>query len=177
MIGLPYTDRNLVYEAWNKGRVDLRPINHARIRYTLDYIDKQVFGANALFEQYGDFEPPFCHFSKGLGVDYIIQNISDFNEFGELEYTDTKKYILPPYYRDKFNFKKKPQQIIDYEPYSESVIKYAKERNISLPAAQIERAKLKEQSIIKNEIIKGIGKHDLSKNELIIASSKIIQKY
>lgn len=173
MIGLPYSERKMLYECWNKGRVDIRPINHARIRYTLDYIDKQVFGANALFEQYGDFEPPFCHFSKGLGVEYIMQNLAKFDEYGELKYTDKKSYQLPPYFRDKFNFKKKPQKIINFEPYSESVLKYAEERHLKPEKALIERAKLKEQSTIKNEIIHGYGKHDLSKNELIADYYKI----
>lgn len=146
IIGLPTSERKMVYECWNKGKIDISPITHADIRYTLKYIDKQVFGANALYNTYGDFQPPFAHFSKSLGFEWVEKNIDKFDEFGKLQFTDKKSYTLPPYLRDKFRFKKY------FKFYSDSTKKYAKEHNISLEEAYIKRQKQVELSLQRKEL-------------------------
>lgn len=138
MIGLPYSERKLLYETWNKGKVDIAPISHADVRYTLKYIDKQIFGARDLFYNYGDFEPPFAHFSKGLGVKWIEKNLDKFDSDGVLRFTDTRQYSLPPYFREKYRFKKV------YKPFTDSVKRYAKCHSLTLWEAYQERQKVVE---------------------------------
>ena len=131
----------MVYEAWNKGRVDIEPVGNGAIRYCLSYIDKQVFGADALYEYYGDFQPPFALFSKGIGATWIKQNLNKFDEYGKITFNNSgKSYTLNPYYRRKYNFKLKPY----ITPFSDSVVKYAQEHHLSLPDALKQRCKIKE---------------------------------
>lgn len=69
-VGLP-NDRHLVYETWTKGNIDVDTIGDGCIRYVLDYIQSMPLTADQKYEQFGDFEPPFYHFSKGIGFEYI----------------------------------------------------------------------------------------------------------
>lgn len=167
-IGLPCSERRMLLDCWSHGRVDIAPISHADIRYTLSYIDKQVFGAKQLFEQFGDFEPPFAHFSKGLGVKWIENNLDKFNEFGELEYTDKKKYTLPPYFRDKYGFMKKIKIGYENNLYSDSVKEYAEKYHISdLEEAKNKRDYLSELSLRHKEISRFGTNVDLHKQEIL----------
>lgn len=171
-IGLPVSERKLLYDTWNKGRVDIAPITHADIRYTLSYIDKQIFGAKQLYEEFGDFQPPFAHFSKGLGVKWIEKNMDKFDETGTIHYTDKKKYTLPPYFRDKYNF------IKPYKKYSDSVIKFAKDNNIKdLKAAKEKRDYLVALQNQHKEIQKFGTKIDLERDEYVQAYYKFIQDH
>lgn len=167
-IGLPCSERKMLYECWNKGRVDIAPISHADIRYTLSYIDKQIFGANQLYQEFGDFEPPFAHFSKGLGVQWIEQNIDKFDETGTINWTDKKSYTLPPYFRDKYGFIKL------HHYFSNAVKKYASDNHINdLFEAEKIYKKLKEQSMIHKEIQRFGTKIDLHKDELYQAYNSV----
>lgn len=151
VVGLPCSERDMIYNAWSKGRVDIEPVGNGAIRYCLEYIDKQVFGADSLYEYYGDFEPPFAHFSKGIGADWIQNNLDKFNKYGRIDFADSgKSYTLNPYYRRKYGFDLKPY----VTPYSDSVIKYAVENNISLLEALEKRCKIKEQSLVHKQIKK-----------------------
>lgn len=172
-VGLP-PDRKLVREVWSHGNVDVGPINKGAIRYVLNYIDKQVFGANALFEEYGDFQPPFAHFSKALGFDYIQKNIDKFDEYGILKYGDSgKQFQLNPYLRDKYNFKKKP-----FKRYSDSVIKYADEHNIKdLEKALITRSKVMKTKYEHNMIAHRIGLYDSDKIESLSAKGRYYMNF
>lgn len=145
-IGLPSSERKMLYECWNKGKVDIQAISHAAVRYTLKYIDKQIFGVNDLYYNYGDFEPPFAHFSKGLGVQWIKDNLDKFDRDGKIRYTDSKSYTLTPYFKDKFRF------IKPHKMYSEAVIKFAKEHHLSVQEAYEKRARLKELYLQRKEL-------------------------
>lgn len=107
-IGLPSDSRKLVREVWTYGNVDVGNIDKGAIRYVLDYIDKQVYGAKALYDFYGDFEPPFAHFSKAIGFHWIENHLKDFDEYGCLKFGSGKTIQLNPYLVEKFNFKKNP---------------------------------------------------------------------
>lgn len=151
IVGLPCNTRKLIYDTWNKGIVDVQPVGSGCIRYTLSYIDKQVFGADQIYEQYGDFEPPFAHFSKGLGSDYIKQNLDKFDRFGTLKFAERgKSYTLNPYYRRKYEFDSKPYTT----PFSDSVVKYANEKHLDLYKAYKERCEVVERSLQHKQIKK-----------------------
>lgn len=169
-IGLPDSERVMLYDCWNKGRVDIAPITHADIRYTLSYIDKQVFGAKQLYEQFGDFESPFAHFSKGLGVPWIEKNLDKFDETGTIHWTDKKQYTLPPYFRDKYGF------IKPYKKYSDSIKKFAQDNHINdLEEAKNIRDKLIAQSLQHKEIQKFGTKIELERDEYLQAWYKFNQ--
>lgn len=149
VVGLPASERTMVYEAWNKGRVDIQPVGKGAIRYTLSYIDKQIFCPDTLYDYYGDFEPPFAHFSKGLGVAWINNHLSDFDKYGTYKSGDrVKSYTLNPYYRRKFGFDAKPYISV----FSDSVYRYAEQHNLDLFTAYQQRCKVVERSLIHKQI-------------------------
>lgn len=154
----------MVYETWNKGRVDIEPVGNGAIRYCLSYIDKQVFGYNELYETYGDFQPPFALFSKGIGKDWIEKNLDKFDKYGVIKYPSGKSYTLTPYYRDKYEFEHKRYDTI----YSDSIIKWATQRHISLSEAYQQRCTIKEVELQRKMIKK--------REPLYVASKHIIKK-
>lgn len=165
IVGLPASERKMVYECWNKGRIDIEPVGNGCIRYTLSYIDKQVFGANDIYASYGDFEPPFCLFSKGIGTKWIEKNLDKFDKYGKITFGDSgKSYSLNPYYRRKYDFDLKPYTT----PYSEAVEKLAKVKHIDLYSAYIDRCKNKELQL-QRKLVK-------RREPLFIASKNIIRK-
>lgn len=105
IIGLPNSERTMIYDVWNKGRIDIAPVTHADIRYTLSYIDKQIFIPEELYEAYGDFQPPLCDFSNGIGDSFYKQHQYEFDEYGRYWFSDRDYYQLPRYYLDKYGFK------------------------------------------------------------------------
>lgn len=148
-IGLP-ADRRLVYDTWNKGNIDVDVIGDGCIRYVLDYIQSMPLTADQKYDQFGDFEPPFYHFSKGLGFEYIEKNINKFNQLGELIYGDSgKKVVLNPYLKKKYKFGSNK----DY--YPKSVRDFAKLHHIDdLEIALQERSRLVELSNQKKLVSK-----------------------
>lgn len=174
-VGCPSANmRKVIREVWNKGNIDIGPINKGAVRYVLDYIDKQVFGAKTLYDEYGDFYPPFAHFSKGIGFDWIEKNIDKFDKYGELKYGESgKTFQLNPYLRDKYNFEKKP-----YDYYPESVKKYAKENHINdLEIALIKRNKLIKTKYEHDMINNRQGLVDSDKLEIKAANDRYFNKY
>lgn len=165
IVGLPASERTMVYEAWNKGRIDIQPVGNGAIRYTLSYIDKQVFGADEQYASYGDFQPPFCLFSKGIGVKWIEKNIDKFDKFGKITFGKSgKSYTLNPYYRRKYDFDNKHYNT----PFSDSVINFAIQHHLSLPEAYEKRCYLKELELQHKQIKK--------REPLYVCSKSIIKK-
>ena len=106
IIGLPPSERRLVYDTWNKGRIDILPINNGAVSYVCGYIMQEVKCPNNLYQYWGDFTPQFALFSKGLGTDHFISNPDCYDKFGKLNLTNNgdKQYQLNSYYRKKFGF-------------------------------------------------------------------------
>lgn len=165
VVGLPANNRKMVYECWNKGNVDIQPAGNGSIRYCLEYIDKQVFCADQIYEAYGDFQPPFAHFSKGLGASWIKRNLENFDEYGTIFYNEKKSYTLNPYYRRKYGFKTKPY----INTFSESVYRYQAEHpELTLPEAHYERCKTVELSLQRKQV--------RSREPLVVCSKHILRK-
>lgn len=171
-IGLP-NDRHLVYDTWNKGNVDVEPIGSGCIRYVLDYIQSMPLTPDQKYDQFGDFEPPFYHFSKGLGFEYIKNNINKFNEFGELIYGDSgKKVVLNPYLKNKFGFDSHK----DY--YPPSVHEFARLHKIdNLEEALQKRCELIELSNQKKLVSKHKPLYNVDHVEESRALSEFFIKY
>lgn len=170
-IGLP-NDRKLVYDTWKLGNIDVDSVGNGCIRYVLDYIQSMPLTPDQKYEQFGDFEPPFYHFSKGLGFEYIQKNIDKFNVKGELVFGDSgKKIVLNPYLKDKYGFSKN----IEYFP--ESVKKYASLHHLSLEDALIERCQQVELSNQKKLVSKGKPLYNVDNVEYNMMKSREFQKY
>lgn len=160
-LGCPQ-DRRLIYDTWNLGNIDVGNIDNGAIRYVLDYINKDPIFSDSKYQLYGDFEPPFYHFSKGLGFDEIERLISngEFDEFGKLKFTETHTYTLPPYLKKKYGF------ISDNRFYKQSVINWADLHKINdLQVAQDNRNIVVERSLIAAKVARGSPKIDLQKCE------------
>lgn len=150
MVGLPASERKMVYDCWGKGRIDIEPVGNGAIRYVLSYIDKQVFGADQLFETYGDYQPPFALFSKGIGKKWIEKNLDKFDNYGKITFGSGKSYTLNPYYRRKYDFDNKQYKT----PFSDSVFEWAKAKKMSLYEAYIDRCKIKELEYQRHQVHK-----------------------
>ncbi len=76
MMGLPFDEVESVYRrCWDNGFVFSRPVADGGIRYVLKYMQKARprKQERELYEKF-DINPPFSMMSKGIGLDWYIQN-------------------------------------------------------------------------------------------------------
>lgn len=162
-IGCP-VDRHLIYDVWTHGNIDVRPINSARIRYVLDYINKDPIFPDSKYEMYGDFEPPFYHFSKGIGFEEIMKmhEQGQFDSLGKTEFNSSgHTYTLNPYLKDKLGYVSKTTM------YPDSVIDWANEKKLdNLDKALENRSKVIETSNNHKVIQAGKPFINLQKKEI-----------
>lgn len=162
-IGCP-CDRSYVLDTWSKGQVKVLPITSGRIRYVLDYINKDPIFPDSKYELYGDFEPPFYHYSKGLGFEeiYRLHEKGMFDDFGVVQFGDSgRMYKLPDYLIKKLGYKTKPLQM-----YPDSVIDWKNEKGFdTLEAANKNRSNVVETVNIHSIIAHGKPKADYKKLE------------
>lgn len=106
IMGLPPSERKLVYDTWNKGRIDIKPITNGAVSYVCGYIINDVKIADEQYKYWGDFAPQFGLFSKGLGTLHYKKNADKYNIFGQFNLTNngSKVFQLNDYYRKKFGF-------------------------------------------------------------------------
>lgn len=90
-------------KSWKYGFIQVAPLSHSRIRYTLKYMDKQVLSDKDKEEYIAKYhrEPPTAVFSKGIASRYFLENIDSIRENGGL-LTDSGIVGLNPYYTKKF---------------------------------------------------------------------------
>ena len=109
---------------------------------------------------YGDFEPPFYHFSKGLGFDEIENLIEKgfFDSTGCGHWTDKHIYKLPPYLKEKYGF------INDSRFYTQSQIDWCNEKKFSdIDLAVKNRSEVVERTLVRSQVARGKSKIDLLK--------------
>ena len=111
----PYNeeDKDYIINAWQHRCEDwqfdrsrgikraIQPVTPEDIAYVTGYIQKKLSGGLA-HEEYGDKQPPFSLMSKGLGLDFALQNADRLRQNG-FTYINGHKIVLPRYYRDKLN--------------------------------------------------------------------------
>ncbi len=90
-------------KSWKYGFIQVAPLSHSRIRYTLKYMDKQVLSDKDREEYIATYhrEPPTAVFSKGIASRYFLENIDSIRENGGL-LTDNGIVGLNSYYTKKF---------------------------------------------------------------------------
>lgn len=112
---------------------------------------------------YGDYEPPFYHFSKGLGFEeiYKLYENGEVNQFGEVYFNDSgHKYILPQYLKTKLELSSK------HNLYPDSVITWKNDKGFSdLDAAAKNRSSVVERTNIQKIVARGKCKQDYKQAE------------
>ena len=111
---------------------------------------------------YGDFEPPFYHYSKGLGFEeiYRLHELGYFDKYGQIVFSRDHTYTLPPYLKDKLGYESKPTF------YSDSVENWSELHKIeNLEAAQQNRNSVVERCLIASQVARHSPKVDLKKAE------------
>ena len=130
----PYdeNDRKLVIQAWQHRCEDwqfdrmrgqkcaIQNVTPVDIEYVTGYVQKKLSGGLAE-EKYGDDTPPFAIMSKGLGLDFALQNADRLRTNG-FTYLSGHKISLPRYYRDKLEIN------IDYTNVPKPSVKEVEER-------------------------------------------------
>ena len=113
----PYSDKDkeMIIDAWqhrcedwqfdrNRGRkCAIQNVTPEDIEYVTGYVQKKLSGKMA-YEEYGDREKPFAIMSKGLGLEFALQNANRLRTNG-FTYISGHKISLPRYYRDKLEIK------------------------------------------------------------------------
>ena len=97
-LSLSDSDKQLVKAAWPSGFVYFGTVSYSSCRYVTAYILKKVTGQMAA-EEYGDRVPPFALMSKGLGKDFFLKNLDQFNQLQGMT-VDGHHVSLPKYYKN-----------------------------------------------------------------------------
>jgi hypothetical protein len=105
-----------VAKAWKKGHIHLDEVNPQTVNYTLKYISKE--GKIPKWEG-DDRIPEFQLMSKGLGANYITENMrkwhkADIKNRLYVPLKDGKKVSMPRYYKDKLYTVEERQKIGKY---------------------------------------------------------------
>lgn len=158
-LGCPQ-DRHLIYDTWKYGNIDVGNIDNGAIRYVLDYINKDPIFSDSKYELFGDFEPPFYHYSKGLGFEeienYINKGLVSLD--GKIKFTENHTYTLSPYLKEKYGF------VNDNRYFKDSVIRWSDVHHIpDLDIAQANRNEVVERSLVRSKVARGKPKLDLLK--------------
>lgn len=95
-------DRDKIQQAWPFGLVDIGDVSGASIGYVTGYVHKE---AVVPLHKRDDRVREFSRMSKGLGINYITENIkqyhyADLDRFYVVE-SGNNKVAMPRYYRDK----------------------------------------------------------------------------
>ena len=134
----PYdeNDRKLVIEAWQHRCEDwqfdrmrgkkcaIQNVTPEDIEYVTGYVQKKLSGPLAA-ENYGEDTPPFAIMSKGLGLEFALQNADRLRQNG-FTYLSGHKISLPRYYREKLDIE------IDFENLPKPNVKDVLERQAYL---------------------------------------------
>ena len=80
------------------GFVYFGTVSYSSCRYVTAYILKKVTGQMAA-EEYGDRVPPFALMSKGLGKEFFLKNLDQFNQLQGMT-VDGHHVSLPKYYKN-----------------------------------------------------------------------------
>lgn len=95
IFGLSQKDKELISDNWSLGRVDVGDVTLASCNYVSGYIQKKLYG-EVSGKVYYDRLPPFSLMSKGIGLDYLDDNIDDFKNGNAIKWHG--KFLKTPRY-------------------------------------------------------------------------------
>lgn len=90
-----------LYKAWDKGYIDVGTVTGASVAYVLKYVQKP---SRVPLHKNDDRLPEFSLMSKGLGSNYLTDNVKDYHrENLQINYViqDGFKLPVPRYYRER----------------------------------------------------------------------------
>lgn len=118
------------------GRIDSRPLLAGGISYVADYIMTAPNGelAKASFDSKG-IERPFMTHSKGLGLDYLFDNLDTLVGDNMVSYFNGYPFVIPKYYRDYYNLGS-----VNPVPILESIQKAAASHHLSVSEFQLQQS-------------------------------------
>lgn len=94
-------DSKHIEQAWQHGQIHIGEANIKTIHYTLKYMQKGRFEPT---HETDDREPVFSLMSKGMGLQYLTEEMRDFIKSGKMGYITLNgglKASMPKYYKDK----------------------------------------------------------------------------
>lgn len=119
-----YKNKELIEKTWGGGIADAKPILNGGINYVLKYIDKQIMGKDAIYDNYTRYglEPPKQFMSKGLGAQLYEKNRENAIQNNGVIKKGPREIIVPQYYKKKLGIRTK--QEINQEKQIESLRNY-----------------------------------------------------
>lgn len=98
-----YYNKKLFEQEWKMGLIDSLPILQGGIAYVLKYIDKQVMGKEARYNNYyrWGLEAPKQFNSKGLGSNLYLDEFENAQRNNGVIKYGMKEIIVPQYYKNK----------------------------------------------------------------------------
>ncbi len=96
-------NKQLFLDEWKNGFIDALPILNGGIDYVLKYMDKQIMGKEAIFENYGRYglEAPKQFQSKGFGNELYYKNYENAEAHNGTIKSGMKTIMIPQYYKQK----------------------------------------------------------------------------
>lgn len=115
------------------GRIDCKPLLAGGISYVCDYVITALNGkmAEEAFDAKGIERPFFVH-SKGLGVEYILNNEDALVDNNFVDTFSGKPFVIPRYYRDYYNLD--PYHAINVKPFLDKEKADARRLGLSVSA-------------------------------------------
>lgn len=148
-------DINTIQSNWNKGDIHIGQVSEASVGYTLKYMFKET---RVPEHQNDDRLPEFSLMSKGLGINYLTNNMirwhkEDLLNRVYLNILDGKKAAMPRYYKDRIYTREERGQIKskyteEYQKQLDNMLINPDQENIM---KQIFNQKLHNEQKIKNE--------------------------
>lgn len=99
IFGVHPIEKELILDNWKYGLVDLGTVTPKSAKYVASYIQKKLNGQMAE-EKYGGRQPPFQLQSRGIGLQYALDNAERLRQKGFVS-LDGHKVGVPRYYQKK----------------------------------------------------------------------------
>lgn len=126
----PLRDYAVINSSWRLGFVKVLPAIPSTVRYVLKYMDKQLVGRRAK-EVYGDFQPPFCSMSNGIGRDWLVSHHEQIESDSGIYYKG-RLVPVPRYYKKLMGIESVPDNTT---PKIRKVLSYMDEHHCTYEVA------------------------------------------
>lgn len=155
--GLDYKREDMmIWNAWNQGIADNRPIRSGGISYVLKYMDKNELRRKQDYK-FKEYQEPFIKYSKGLGKGFIDEHLEEIiKNDGCYDKGDGVLRSLPSYWLNKLCVK----PITDYNEIRKEMM--------SLKCVNYEKA----EQISKREVLMYMKRKTELKEEMLIQKAR-----
>lgn len=157
-----------VRKSWKNGLTRVDPCTNGRIRYTLKYMDKQIFGQDTIKLTTGEeVVAPYMVCSKGIGANYLRSKLGEVDELGL--YTDNgHKVPFPKYYAKKWGIDTSIYQVAMLKQLKDNADKlgltvnqYSVKKSISDEIKKVNSARLGNSPVDDSRIVQAQGRQKI----------------